>query len=92
MSQPFSPAELLAASQLCERWRQAIEIEVAAHPAARAALNGAFCDLCVARNTLADCAAEIERYLASRPALPAPMPPRNPEQTVAPFAHLRGAA
>jgi hypothetical protein len=65
--QAFSPADIHAAAKMCECWRQAIEIEVSTHPEWRAPLNGAFVDLCVARDVLADCAMEIERFFAHPP-------------------------
>ena len=91
MSQPCAPTEILAAAHLIERWRQAIEIEVSAHPAARDLLNGAHSDLCVARDTLNACAQAVEHYLAVRPALPDPRPPCNPVEAPLPFAHLRAS-
>jgi hypothetical protein len=66
--QSFSPADIHAAALMCERWRQAIELQVSLRPEWRAPLNGAFVDLCVARDVLADCALEIERFFAHPPA------------------------
>jgi hypothetical protein len=63
--QSFSPADIYAAAQMCERWRRAIEAEVALRPELAKPLNNVFIDLCVARDVLADCAQEVEKYFQS---------------------------
>jgi hypothetical protein len=82
--QSFSPADLLAAAQLFERYRRAIEVEVERYPHARAPLCGLSVDLSVARDLIADCALQVERYLSGTPGVPtAPLTntPSEPPRT-----------